>query len=98
MSDAINAIKVSSSVSGRVLKSAFSEIADQVFKPNPLPKDANEQYNMTSFAIRLNEMKNGHKVNLPRTDSRFRPDIRFLENGEIKFASSEKIRYTYLLT
>ena len=39
-------------------------------------------YNMTQFAMTLNE-KEVKGYDLPPTDSRLRPDIRALENGEI---------------
>ena len=39
-------------------------------------------YNMTSFAMTLNEERlDGHEP--PPTDSKLRPDIRALENGDI---------------
>lgn len=40
-------------------------------------------YNMTEFAMSLNEQREGHGKVLPPTDTRFRPDIRAQENGDI---------------
>ncbi|CAI0588026.1 unnamed protein product [Linum tenue] len=72
------------------------------------------RYNLTRFAITLNELIPGLKVishdsaplynfcwsplpdkskeKLPPTDSRLRPDQRYLENGEFEMANSEKLR------
>ncbi|MBA0685396.1 hypothetical protein Goari_013059 [Gossypium aridum] len=54
--------------------------------PNPT------RYNLTSFAITLNEITPGLQEKLPPTDSRLRPDQRHLENGEVDGANSEKQR------
>ncbi|XP_052201872.1 oxysterol-binding protein-related protein 1C-like isoform X2 [Diospyros lotus] len=50
------------------------------------------KYNLTRFAITLNELTPGLKEKLPPTDSRLRPDQRCLENGEYDKANSEKLR------
>ncbi|KAL2538718.1 Oxysterol-binding protein-related protein 1C [Forsythia ovata] len=50
------------------------------------------RYNFTRFAITLNELTPELKEILPPTDSRLRPDQRFLENGEYEMANSEKLR------
>ncbi|KAK3038448.1 hypothetical protein RJ639_029746 [Escallonia herrerae] len=50
------------------------------------------RYNMTSFAITLNELTPGLQEKLPPTDSRLRPDQRHLENGEYDKANAEKLR------
>jgi len=39
-------------------------------------------YNMSKFAMSLNDSE-VRNYDLPPTDSRFRPDIRCLENGDI---------------
>ncbi|KAK4425491.1 Oxysterol-binding protein-related protein 2A [Sesamum alatum] len=57
-------------------------------EPSPNPT----RYNLTSFAITLNELTPGLKEKLPPTDSRLRPDQRYLENGEYDKANSEKLR------
>ncbi|GAB2276084.1 Oxysterol-binding protein- protein 1C, partial [Dionaea muscipula] len=56
------------------------------------PSKYQTRYNLSSFAITLNELTSGLKVKLPRTDSRLRPDQRHLENGEYELANSEKLR------
>ncbi|KAF5478466.1 hypothetical protein F2P56_005025 [Juglans regia] len=50
------------------------------------------RYNLTSFAITLNELTRGLQEKLPPTDSRLRPDQRHLENGEYEKANTEKQR------
>ncbi|KAL5145434.1 Oxysterol-binding protein-related protein 1C [Glycine soja] len=50
------------------------------------------RYNFTRFAITLNELTPGLKEKLPPTDSRLRPDQRYLENGEYDMANAEKLR------
>ncbi|KAL6984413.1 Oxysterol-binding protein-related protein 1C [Sarracenia purpurea var. burkii] len=50
------------------------------------------RYNLTRFAITLNELNSQLKKKLPPTDSRLRPDQRCLENGEYDMANSEKLR------
>ncbi|CAL1401409.1 unnamed protein product [Linum trigynum] len=50
------------------------------------------RYNLTSFAITLNELTPGLKEKLPPTDSRLRPDQRHLESGEYDKANLEKQR------
>ncbi|CAL9188231.1 unnamed protein product [Musa hybrid cultivar] len=50
------------------------------------------RYNLTSFAITLNELTSELQEKLPPTDSRLRPDQRHLENGEYEKANAEKLR------
>ncbi|XP_059433410.1 oxysterol-binding protein-related protein 1C-like isoform X1 [Corylus avellana] len=57
-------------------------------KPSKYPT----RYNLTRFAITLNELTHGLEEKLPPTDSRLRPDQRCLENGEYEMANSEKLR------
>lgn len=62
-----------------------------LWKRSKLPK-CPTRYNLTRFAITLNELTPGLKEALPPTDSRLRPDQRYLENGEYEMANSEKLR------
>jgi hypothetical protein len=62
-------------------------------KDNYVPKT---RYNLSPFAISLNEIVPGLLVKLPPTDSRLRPDQRHLENGEYEFANAEKLRLEQL--
>jgi hypothetical protein len=55
-------------------------------------RDAARQYGFTTFAISLNELTPEGTRNLPPTDSRFRPDMRALENGDSEEASRAKVR------
>ncbi|XP_031476243.1 oxysterol-binding protein-related protein 1D isoform X1 [Nymphaea colorata] len=54
------------------------------------------RYNLTPFAISLNELTPGLSEKLPPTDSRLRPDQRHLENGEYEMANAEKLRLEQL--
>ncbi|KAH9298701.1 hypothetical protein KI387_030383, partial [Taxus chinensis] len=56
------------------------------------PPEHPTRYNLTSFAIALNELTPGLEEKLPPTDSRLRPDQRHLECGEYDLANSEKLR------
>ncbi|KAI4317338.1 hypothetical protein L6164_025212 [Bauhinia variegata] len=54
------------------------------------------RYNLSPFAISLNEITPGLLEKLPPTDSRLRPDQRHLENGEYELANVEKLRLEQL--
>ncbi|RWW88266.1 hypothetical protein BHE74_00002861 [Ensete ventricosum] len=54
------------------------------------------RYNLTPFAISLNELAPSLMEKLPPTDSRLRPDQRHLENGEYELANLEKLRLEQL--
>ncbi|XWS69124.1 hypothetical protein CRYUN_Cryun04dG0152700 [Craigia yunnanensis] len=54
------------------------------------------RYNLTPFAISLNELTPGLLEKLPPTDSRLRPDQRHLENGEYEMANAKKLRLEQL--
>ncbi|KAJ8762923.1 hypothetical protein K2173_023052 [Erythroxylum novogranatense] len=56
------------------------------------PPEFPTRYNLTRFAITLNELTPGLKEKLPPTDSRIRPDQRYLEEGRFELANSEKLR------
>ncbi|URD73631.1 Oxysterol-binding protein [Musa troglodytarum] len=56
------------------------------------PPKCPTRYNLTRFAITMNELTPGLKEKLPSTDSRLRPDQRCLENGEYEMANAEKLR------
>ncbi|KAJ7042503.1 oxysterol binding protein [Mycena alexandri] len=58
----------------------------------PYPKDAHEYYGFTSFGITLNEITSDIEGKLPPTDSRRRPDVRALEEGQLDVAEREKTR------
>lgn len=54
------------------------------------------RYNLSPFAISLNELSPHLLKKLPPTDSRLRPDQRHLENGEYEMANAEKLRLEQL--
>uniref|UniRef100_A0A183IJQ1 Oxysterol-binding protein n=1 Tax=Soboliphyme baturini TaxID=241478 RepID=A0A183IJQ1_9BILA len=58
----------------------------------PRPSCSREYYNFTSFAMMLNEYDSERDRNIPLTDSRLRPDVRHMENGDIEHATTEKSR------
>ncbi|KAJ6604398.1 oxysterol binding protein [Mycena vulgaris] len=58
----------------------------------PYPKDTHEYYGFTSFGITLNEITSDLEGKLPPTDSRCRPDVRALEEGQLDIAEREKTR------
>jgi oxysterol-binding protein-related protein 3/6/7 len=58
----------------------------------PFPNNAPDYYGFTSFGITLNEITSGLERKLPPTDSRNRPDVRALEDGNIDLAEAEKQR------
>ncbi|CAM8877680.1 unnamed protein product [Rhodiola kirilowii] len=76
---------------GRPKECSMSDDASLLWRKNPPPLNVT-RYNLTSFAITLNEITPGLQEELPPTDSRFRPDQRHLENGEYEKADSEKQR------
>uniref|UniRef100_A0A3P8P5P4 Oxysterol-binding protein n=1 Tax=Astatotilapia calliptera TaxID=8154 RepID=A0A3P8P5P4_ASTCA len=63
-----------------------------IWRPGSMPTDYELYYGFTRFAIELNELCPELKDALPRTDARFRPDQRYLEEGNLEMASSEKQR------
>lgn len=56
------------------------------------PENSTDFYNFTRFTFCLNELTEELKKSLPPTDSRFRPDIRLLELGDLDTAADEKSR------
>lgn len=57
-----------------------------------MPEDASLYYGFTRFAIELNEITEDMQNYIPPTDTRFRPDQRCLENGDVEKAELEKHR------
>uniref|UniRef100_A0A8C1YG18 Oxysterol-binding protein n=1 Tax=Cyprinus carpio TaxID=7962 RepID=A0A8C1YG18_CYPCA len=92
---------------GRVIHSLFGKWSEALYlgKPpsvtciwraNPTPEDHEQYYGFTQFAIELNELEEGLKPLLPLTDTRFRPDQRLLEEGDIAGAEEQKERIEVL--
>ncbi|XP_029334386.1 oxysterol-binding protein-related protein 3 isoform X4 [Mus caroli] len=63
-----------------------------VWRANPMPKGYEQYYGFTQFALELNEMDPLSRSLLPPTDTRFRPDQRLLEEGNIEEAEVQKQR------
>ncbi|KAJ8783226.1 hypothetical protein J1605_009834 [Eschrichtius robustus] len=67
-----------------------------IWRANPMPKGYEQYYGFTQFALELNEMDPLLKSLLPPTDTRFRPDQRFLEEGSLEEAEIQKQRIEQL--
>ncbi|GJE85969.1 oxysterol-binding protein-domain-containing protein [Phanerochaete sordida] len=63
-----------------------------LWRITPFPRNATEYYGFTYFGITLNEITPDLENKLPPTDSRWRPDVRALEEGNLDLAESEKAR------
>eukprot|EP00742_Colponemidia_sp_Colp-10_P005159 GILJ01005509.1.p1 GENE.GILJ01005509.1~~GILJ01005509.1.p1 ORF type:complete len:733 (+),score=97.78 GILJ01005509.1:259-2199(+) len=63
-----------------------------VWRRTPLPANNVENYYFSSLAITLNELTPEMKLLLCPTDTRFRPDQRALEEGNVPLATVEKHR------
>ncbi|XP_068238712.1 oxysterol-binding protein-related protein 3-like isoform X2 [Palaemon carinicauda] len=61
-----------------------------VWRPGSMPEDYHLYYGFTRFAIELNEQDEDQSKYLPPTDTRFRPDQRLLEEGNINGAETMK--------
>lgn len=68
--------------------------SEMIWEAEPRPPNSAEYYQFTLFAMSLNEMPADIKPpnKLCPTDSRLRPDVRKLENGDIDGAAHEKTR------
>ncbi|XP_074051606.1 oxysterol-binding protein-related protein 3 isoform X5 [Macrotis lagotis] len=67
-----------------------------IWRAHPMPKGHEQYYGFTQFALELNELDPLTKPYLPSTDTRFRPDQRFLEEGNIEEAEAQKQRIEQL--
>ncbi|CAH1773644.1 unnamed protein product [Owenia fusiformis] len=63
-----------------------------LWQADPRPPSSEKYYSFTLFAMMLNELTSDIRQHLPHTDSRLRPDIRLLEDGNIDLAAEEKVR------
>jgi Oxysterol-binding protein len=70
----------------------YQDREEVIWVANPLPPESPSMYYFTYFTLQLNFMPPSLKNNLPPTDSRFRPDQRALENGDLVKAAEEKVR------
>uniref|UniRef100_A0A8C9Q0E2 Oxysterol-binding protein n=1 Tax=Spermophilus dauricus TaxID=99837 RepID=A0A8C9Q0E2_SPEDA len=67
-----------------------------IWKPNSMPPDHERNFGFTQFALELNELTAELKRTLPSTDTRLRPDQRYLEEGNIQAAEAQKRRIEQL--
>uniref|UniRef100_A0AAX7T1Q5 Oxysterol-binding protein n=1 Tax=Astatotilapia calliptera TaxID=8154 RepID=A0AAX7T1Q5_ASTCA len=92
---------------GKVVHSIFGKWNEAVFqgKPpsatciwraNPMPVDQEQYYGFTQFAVELNELDLALRPLLPPSDTRFRPDQRLLEEGNVDGAEEQKQRIEQL--
>ncbi|KAH6586997.1 hypothetical protein BASA50_000046 [Batrachochytrium salamandrivorans] len=63
-----------------------------IWKRNALPACSQQNFNYTSFALSLNEINSTLETVLPPTDSRLRPDQRYMERGMWEIANTDKER------
>jgi len=63
-----------------------------IWRPGALPNDCELFYGFSRFAIELNEILESERTHLPKTDTRFRPDQRALEEGQISEAETLKLK------
>lgn len=66
--------------------------AKLIWRPGTMPEDYQLYYGFTRFAIELNEIKPEDVAVLPVTDTRYRPDQRALENGQLELAEKLKLQ------
>lgn len=62
-----------------------------LWRMTPFPRNATEYYGFTSFGVTLNEITSDLEGKLPPTDSRYRPDVRALEDGDMDGAEAAKV-------
>ncbi|XP_040857012.1 oxysterol-binding protein-related protein 7 [Ochotona curzoniae] len=67
-----------------------------IWKPNSMPPNHERNFGFTQFALELNELTAELKRALPSTDTRLRPDQRYLEEGNIQAAEAQKRRIEQL--
>jgi len=68
------------------------QTAKCIWRQSAVPENSKQYYGFTRFAIELNEIDDDYRQQLPPTDTRFRPDQRYLETGQIDLAEKEKAR------
>ncbi|KAJ3140607.1 hypothetical protein HDU90_007909 [Geranomyces variabilis] len=63
-----------------------------LWKRNPMPANAADNFFFTSFATTLNQLPDALRASLPPTDSRLRPDQQAMERGDWDQANTLKER------
>ncbi|XP_059898907.1 oxysterol-binding protein-related protein 3-like [Gadus macrocephalus] len=107
-SSTVNEIEgVVTDADGRVVHSIFGKWHDSLYqgdppmstciwRANPMPLAHEQYYGFTKFAVELNELAPDLRALLPPTDTRFRPDQRMLEEGNVDGAEEQKQRLEQL--
>ena len=91
-SDGQSACKLEGKWDEQISKSPDSSQYHILWRINPFPKNTHQFYGFTTFAMTLNEIIGELGGELPPTDSRYRPDVRALEEGDMDRAEEEKQR------
>lgn len=63
-----------------------------IWRSGTMPENYELYYGFTRFAIELNELDPEMAKHLPKTDTRFRPDQRLLEEGDLNGAETIKLQ------
>ncbi|KAI8913573.1 Oxysterol-binding protein [Gorgonomyces haynaldii] len=63
-----------------------------IWRANPFPPDHEQNYSLPLFSIQLNELLPQLTKLIPNTDTRYRPDQRLYEEGNVNAAEQEKQR------
>ena len=67
-------------------------VSEPIYVKSPYPEKWEYMYGFTNFLVQLNYLPNFLRRQIAPTDTRFRPDQRALENGDMKTAAAEKNR------
>jgi oxysterol-binding protein-related protein 3/6/7 len=78
----------------QVARKLDSDHLKVLWRPNAFPKNARDYYGFTTWAITLNEITPDLREEgvLCPTDSRLRPDVRALEEGDMDTAEAQKVK------
>jgi hypothetical protein len=90
--DGQTACKLDGKWDEQISKSLDSSQYHVLWRMDPFPRNTHQFYGFTSFAMSLNEITGDLVGKLPPTDSRYRPDVRALEESDIERAEEEKQR------
>jgi hypothetical protein len=89
-------------IQGKWSESLFEEVSKDQYtvlwrcQPPSNMEHCSEDYGLTDFAVQLNEITSLEQDKLPMTDTRYRPDQRLFENGQVAEAEDEKARLEQL--